>query len=136
MIVFFDASALIYLLEGSPPFTGRVRTELATIAQAHPDAGVAVSRLSWLECRVRPMKANDADVLALFDTFFARPDLVWVELSREVVELAAAIRVRHGLRTPNALQAASCLQLGPQHLLLTGDAAFRRVQGLNVTVLV
>jgi len=61
---------------------------------------------------------------------------VWVELNREVVELATAIRVRHGLRTPDALQAASCLQLGPKHLLLTGDATFRRVQGLQVAVLV
>ncbi|HMN80903.1 MAG TPA: hypothetical protein PKA20_13355 [Burkholderiaceae bacterium] len=34
----------------------------------------------------------------------------------------------------DALQAASCLQLGPQHVLLTGDVAFQRVHGLNVTV--
>lgn len=135
MIVFFDASALIYLLEGQAPFAGRVRGELAAIAQAHASVEAAVSRLSWLECRVGPMKANDAATLALFDTFFARPDLVWVELSREVVELAAAIRARHGLRTPDALQAACCLQLGPQHLLLTGDAAFQRVAGLNARVL-
>ena len=135
MIVFFDASALIYLLEGKAPLADRVRVELAAIAQAHPDAGVAVSRLSWLECRVGPMKADDAAALALFDAFFARPDLVWVELTRDVVELAAAIRVRHGLRTPDALQAASCLQLGPQHVMLTGDGEFSRVQGLNVTVL-
>jgi predicted nucleic acid-binding protein len=61
--------------------------------------------------------------------------LVWVELTRDVVELAAAIRVKHGLRTPDALQAASCLQLGPHHVLLSGDASFKRVAGLNVTVL-
>ena len=51
------------------------------------------------------------------------------------VELATAIRVRHGLRTPDALQAASCLQLGRDHLLLTGDATFQRVQGLNVSLI-
>lgn len=135
MIAFFDASALIYLIEGKEPFAGRVRAKLAAIAQAHPRIGSAVSRLSWLECRVGPMKANDTATLALFDALFARPDLIWVELSREVVELAAAIRVRHGLRTPDALQAACCLQTGPEHLLLTGDAAFQRVQGLNVTLL-
>ncbi|ODU09208.1 MAG: hypothetical protein ABS84_09315 [Rubrivivax sp. SCN 71-131] len=135
MIAFFDASALIDLIEGKAPFGGRVRAELAAIERAHAGVGAAVSRLSWLQCRVRPMKANDAAVLALFDAFFTRPDLVWVELSREVVELAAAIRVRHGLRTPDALQAASCLQLGSRHVLLTGDTAFQRVQGLNVAVL-
>lgn len=135
MIAFFDASALIYLLEGKEPFAGRVRAELAAMERSHAGIGSAVSRLSWLECRVGPMKANDLATLALFDAFFAHPDLVWVELNREVVELAAAIRVRHGLRTPDALQAASCLQLGPQHLLLTGDTVFQRVHGLNVIVL-
>lgn len=135
MIAFFDASALIYLIEGKPPFASRVREELAAVAKKHPDLGSAVSRLSWLECRVGPMKTNDSPVLTAFDAFFARPDLVWVELTREVVELAAAIRVKHGLRTPDALQAACCLQLGPRHVLLTGDATFKRVAGLNVTVL-
>ncbi len=135
MIAFFDADALIYLLEGKPPFADRVRAELAALGRAHPGLQAAVSRLSWLECRVGPMKANDLAALSLYDAFFARQDLLWVELDRVVVELAAAIRARHGLRTPDALQAACCLQLGPQHVLLTGDAMFQRVAGLNVKVL-
>jgi len=135
VIAFFDASALIYLIEGKEPFASRVRNQISEVTQAHPNMRAAVSRLSWLECRVGPMKNNDAATLALFDAFFTRPDLVWVELNQAVVELAAAIRVRHGLRTPDALQAASCLQLGSRHLLLSGDAAFQRVHGLNVTVL-
>ena len=73
--------------------------------------------------------------LAAFDAFFARPDLLWVELTKDVVELATAVRVRHGLRTPDALQAASCLQLGAGHVLLTADAAFARVAGLNARLL-
>ena len=76
MIAFFDASALIYLIEGKEPFARRVRKELA-----------------------------------------------------------AAIRVKHGLRTPDALQAASCMQLGAEHFFLSGDGAFMRVGGLNVKVL-
>ena len=135
MIAFFDASALIYLIEAKEPFAGKVRKELAAIANKHPDMGAAVSRLTWLECRVGPMKANDSATLAAFDAFFARPDLAWVELTRDVVELAAAIRARHGLRTPDALQAASCLQLGANHVFLSGDSAFKRVRGLNVKVL-
>ncbi|MDP3512679.1 MAG: type II toxin-antitoxin system VapC family toxin [Sulfuritalea sp.] len=135
MIAFFDASALIYLIEGADPFAARLRKELAAAAKKYPDLGAAVSRLSWLECRVGPMRTNDSATLALFDGFFARPDLVWVDLTREVIELAAAIRVRTGLKTPDALQAASCLQLGDDHLFLTGDGAFRRVSGLNVKIL-
>ena len=135
MIAFFDASALIYLIEGKEPFASNVRQQLTALASKYPDLVAAVSRLTWLECRVGPMKANNSAVLAAFDTFFAKPDLVWVELSKDVVELAAAIRARHGLRTPDALQAASCLQLGGEHLFLSGDATFRRVAGLHVKVL-
>jgi predicted nucleic acid-binding protein len=132
VIAFFDASALIYLIEGKEPLAGKVRKELAVLAGKYPDLGAAVSRLSWLECRVGPMKGNDKVTLAMLDAFFSRPDLVWVELSREVVELATSIRVMHGIRTPDALQAASCLQLGMEHVFLSGDSTFKRVSGLNV----
>ena len=88
-----------------------------------------------MKCRVRPARNNELATLSTFDAFFARRYLVWVELGNDVVELVTAIRVKHGLRTPDALQAASCLQLGTRHLFLTGDAAFKKVTGLNVTVL-
>ncbi len=134
MIAFFDASALIYLIEGADPFATRVRDELAAATKKYPALNGAVSRLSWLECRFGPMKGNENATLAAFDAFFARPDLVWVELTKDVIELAAAIRVQTGLKTPDALQAASCLQLGVEHLFLTGDSAFKRVARLNVKV--
>jgi len=133
VIAFFDASALIYLIEGREPFAARVRESLQLLSDRFPKLGTAVSRLSWLECRVGPMKNNDLTALGRYDAFFTRSDLVWVELDRDVVEPAAAIRVRHGLRTPDALQMASCLQLGPEHLMVTGDASFQKVGGLNVT---
>lgn len=135
MIAFFDSSALIYLVEGNEPFATKIRKELASAVKRYPDLGAGVSRLTWLECRVGPMKVNDRATLAAFDTFFARSDLVWVELTQQVVELAAAIRVKHGLKTPDSLQAASCLQLGSAHLFLTGDSSFSRVAGLNVKIL-
>jgi predicted nucleic acid-binding protein len=132
VIAFLDASALIYLTEGSGPFSTNARATLQSLADQHADLNVAISRLAWLECRVGPMKRNDTDTLGRYDAFFIRPDLMWVELTRDVVELAAAIRARHGLRTPDALQAACCLQLGADHVLLTGDMSFERVAGLNV----
>lgn len=136
MIVFLDANALIYMIEGTQPFAARVRSELANALKRHPGLSLAVSRLSWLECRVQPVRNKNASVLADYDAFFARPDLLWAELSREVVEAATAIRAKHGLRTPDALQAASCMQLAAQrrtpHLFFTGDAGFKKVPGLSL----
>jgi predicted nucleic acid-binding protein len=135
VIVFLDASALIYLIEGAGPFATRARSALDEITSESPTATMALSRLTWLECRVRPARTRDRAALAAFDEFFARSDLLWVELTRDVVELATEIRVVHGLRTPDALQAASCLQLVDEHVFVTGDAGFRKVSGLRCNVL-
>lgn len=35
MIAFFDASALIYLIEGKEPFASKVRREIAAVARRH-----------------------------------------------------------------------------------------------------
>lgn len=135
MIAFLDASALIYLVEGKEPFASSVRGQLQRLVKAEPTMRTAVSRLTWLECRVRPMKVNDAETSATYDAFLSRPDLICVELSAAVVDLATAIRARTSLKTPDALQAASSLQLGESHAFLTGDAGFKRVAGLNVRLL-
>lgn len=134
MIVFLDASAVIYRIEAAQPFANRVRDELTTLAAEHPQLTLALSRLSWLECRVGPLKLNDQETLARYDSFFRQPDLVWVELSRQVVEKATSLRSSHGLRTPDALQAACCLQCDRPAVMLTGDSAFQRIGELQVTL--
>lgn len=135
MIVFLDACAVIYRIEAKPPFADRVRRELETLAAHDPQLTFALSRLSWLECRVGPLKSDDQQTLAVYDSFFRLPDLLWVDLSREVVEQATLLRSRHGLRTPDALQAASCLQLIQPTVMLTGDIAFQRIPDLQVKLL-
>ena len=132
MFVFLDASALIYLIEGAAPLAAQTRQRLTRLQAAHGRLRIAVSRLTWLECRVGPLKAGNAALLTDYDAFFAQPDLLTVELTAQVVELATAIRARHGLKTPDALQAACCLQLGAAHAFVTGDAAFAKVLGLKV----
>ena len=139
MIAFLDASALIYLLEGTQPWADAVKTRLRVLAAQDAEAGsttaVGLSRLSWLECRVGPLRRQDQAALLRFDGFFARADLCWVELSAAVVEQATTLRARHNLRTPDALQAASCLQLGPDAVMITGDSDFARVPGLPVALI-
>jgi predicted nucleic acid-binding protein len=51
------------------------------------------------------------------------------------VELATSLRASHGLRTPDALQAACCLLLGPEAVMLSGDADFGRVAGLRLQLI-
>lgn len=131
MIAFLDANALIYLLEGEAALAGRVRTGLLKLSEQFGRMPIAMSRLSWMECRVKPLRESNTALLARYDTFFALPDLIWQELDRETIELATLVRAKHGLRTPNALQAACCLRSGSSHRFITGDRAFARVHGLE-----
>jgi predicted nucleic acid-binding protein len=96
---------------------------------------VAISDLSRLECRVRPLREGRRDVLAAYDTFFGAAGLVVVPLSPAVVDRATVLRARHGLRTPDALQAACCLALDGSARFVTNDAAFRRVAGMQVELI-
>lgn len=69
------------------------------------DLSLSVSRLSWLECRVGPLRRRDPTALERFEDFFSRPDLQWVELTAGVVEQATLLRADQHLRTPDAPQA-------------------------------
>jgi predicted nucleic acid-binding protein len=139
VIAFLDASALIYAVEGTPAWAEALKQQLRQLAMAdQASAGglqLAISRLSWLECRVGPLRRRDGEALARFDAFFLHPDLEWVELSPAVVEQATLLRAEHNLRTPDALQAASCLQLGANAVMVTGDAGFQRVPTLRLALL-
>ena len=135
MIAFLDASALIYLVGGEAPWDEASQTTLHQLAVEAPDLALAVSRLSLLECRVAPLWRGDQACLDRFEALFAQPDLLVVELSSSVVELATQLRANHGLRTPDSLQAACCLQLGPDAVMITGDAGFQRVQALQVRLI-
>ena len=138
MIAFLDASAVIYAVEGTPEWSEALKQQLRELAMAdQASAGglqLAISRLSWLECRVGPLRRRDAEALARFDAFFLHPDLEWVELSPAVVERATLLRAELNLRTPDALQAASCLQLGADAVMVTGDAGFQRVPSLRLAL--
>ena len=135
MIAFLDASALIYLVDGEAPWAQAAQATLQQLASEAADLALAVSRLSLLECLVAPLRRGDQVCLDRFEALFAQPDLMVVELRASVVELATQLRANHGLRTPDALQAACCLQLGPDAVMITGDVGFQRVQALEVRLI-
>lgn len=138
MIAFLDASAVMYAVQGTEAWAEALKQQLRQLAMVDEASTgglrLAISRLSWLECRVGPLRRRDGDALARFDAFFLLPDLEWVELSPAVVERATLLRAEHNLRTPDALQAASCLQLGANAVMVTGDAGFQRVPTLRLAL--
>lgn len=133
--LFLDACILIYRFEGEASVVARVEKTLVRLRQADRDVRIAVSDISRLECRVRPLREGRRDLVIEYDRFFAAAGLTVVSLSRAVVDLATTVRARSGLRTPDALQAACCLSLGQPARFVTNDEAFRRETALDVVLL-
>ncbi len=125
MIVFLDACARIYRVEEVVPCTARLVKLLADLRRKHAGLQLAVSRLSYLECRVQPLRDGDEELAQHYGALFGAPGLHVVEIDANIIEGA-----QFGLRTPDAIQVASYLSLDVEHIFLTNDAAFRRVPAL------
>jgi len=132
--VFLDACVIIYRVEAVAPFHLRFDALLRELASTE-DRSIAVSRLSLLECRTKPLREGNAGLLACYDRFFDSPGLTIVELSPKVIDLATQIRAHFMLRTPDAIQAASCLALRRDTPFVTADSAFGKVAGLRLRLL-
>ncbi len=130
MIAFLDSSALIYQFEGAEPYRVAITTVLRAIKAESPNAAVIVSRLAVMECRVKPLRDRNVALLAQYESFFKQIQIV--ELSATVVDVATTLRASIGLKTPDALHAASALSLAGDCTFITGDTDFANVPRLNV----
>ncbi|MEI6704366.1 MAG: PIN domain-containing protein, partial [Deltaproteobacteria bacterium] len=70
-----------------------------------------------------------------YRAFFASAGLQIIEINALVIETATLLRARHGLRTPDSIQAASALSIKGPVTFLTGDRQFKKVPGLNVLLI-
>jgi predicted nucleic acid-binding protein len=106
MRVYLDSCILIYRLEGIPEFADPV-VEAIRAATA---AIFCISDLVRLKCLVGPVRQNDADRKAAFEAQFRK--LTRLALRRGVFDLAAELRGRHRLKTPDAIHAAAAITHG------------------------
>jgi predicted nucleic acid-binding protein len=96
---------------------------------------VVTSELSLLEVLVKPLRLADRMLESLFTgTLYGTPDFSCVPITRSILRAAAQLRADAGLKTPDAIHAATALESGCA-LFVTHDSAFRHVPGLNVVVL-
>jgi predicted nucleic acid-binding protein len=137
MIVFLDACALIYWQEVTEPFYSQLIATLTKIHQQNPTAKIAVSRLSQLECLVKPYKDNDLELISNYQAFFNADDLIIVELNAEIMQHAAILRATiKSLKPPDALQAACALSLPDEIIFVTNDDGFEKISQLPIQLLV
>lgn len=106
--VFLDSCIIIYLLQRESPLRTAVREVFRQVA-AEREVRFFVTDLVRMECRVGPLRDQDAERLQAFDRFFSSRDLTFLSMSRQVFDLAADLRALHKVKTPDALHLASAM---------------------------
>jgi predicted nucleic acid-binding protein len=130
--IFLDSNIVIYLIE-QPAHWGE---EASARVEAILEAGdrIVASDLVRMECRVRPLAAEDAQGLADFDDFFASEKVEVVPITAEICDRAAAIRAKHRFRPLDALHLAAAATQGCERFL-THDLRLERFPDLAIEAL-
>lgn len=124
--LYLDAAPVVYAVEQVQPFANSVDSRLA-----NPDVLCVVSDLTRLECRVKPLRDQDSELLQDYDDFFGGFVAEIVNLTRTVLDLATEIRATYGFRTPDAIHLAAAVASGCD-AFLTNDRALVRFVGITV----
>jgi predicted nucleic acid-binding protein len=132
-VIALDSCIFIYQWEASPTYSPLTDCIFSSVEQGHPAA--FTSTITMTELLVHPYRKRDEDqvdeLMELFSTF---PNLDWIVPDLEIARNAARIRADHGLKTPDALQAATAVHANAT-ALITNDPIFRRMKDFDSLLL-
>lgn len=128
--VYLDACCFIYLVEGQPAWRTAVETRLRGL---DPATMLVSSQLARLECRAKPMREGDRELLERYDLLFGASRVVVVDVTAKIIDRATALRARHGFKTPDAIHLATAIEGGAMEFW-TGDVALSRCADIAVMV--
>jgi predicted nucleic acid-binding protein len=131
--IYLDTNIWIYALEGFPAFV----EELAALFQSI-DQGIfmaVISELTLAEVLVKPMQnKNLAQQNTYQQAITSNPHLQVIPVQRDLLISAAQLRMSANLKLPDAIHAATAL-ISQCSILLTNDAKFQNVSGLQTIIL-
>lgn len=131
--VYIDSNCIIYSVEKVAPHAELLRPVWETAATG--SIRVVSSEVTLLETLVRPLRERNHRLEQFLLAFLLRSNEVrLVPVDVEILLRAAAVRAETGLKTPDAIHAATGLT-SKCVMFLTNDQGFRRVQDLPVVIL-
>ena len=126
MRLYLDTAPVIYTIEQVPLYAAAVNERLLV-----PGVVPVVSDLTRMECRVKPLRDGNTDLLKDYVDYFEKAVAEVVALSREVIDRATEIRAQYGFKTPDAIHLAAAVWSGCD-VFLTNDRRLDRFSGLAV----
>lgn len=128
-----DSCIFIYHIEANPKYVAL--TDMVFEWLAEPESRAYTSSITMTEVLVPAYRSRDHKLLDNFYGFLSTyPNLEWVSVNLEIADLAAKIRARYSLRTPDAIQAATAIH-AKATALITNDPKFSRMEEFETLAL-
>ena len=130
---YIESAPLIYYIEAHSTYIDR----MDAIILGWEDAGTTVysSAITLTEVLVHPMRSdNNSLAQAYRDILLNSSGFRLLPITGQVAEIAADLRARYNLRTPDAIHLAAALDNNCD-AFLTNDAKLTRVAEINVQLL-
>jgi predicted nucleic acid-binding protein len=132
MRIYCDSAILIYYFEGTPSFKARATARLGTLWTAGDT--LTISDLVRLECRMLPIRRNDAVRLGDYDNLFLQQSVTHIPITRNVFDRATTIRAVHNFKLADSLHLATAVEGGCDRFL-TNDSRLSAFTGIHVEAL-
>jgi len=126
-----DTAPFIYFVEQNPAYVDIMQAVFEHVERTE-ELELFTSVLSLTETLVHPLRNGNAVLEAAYrDLFIGGEGLTLLPVNAAAAGRAGRLRAAHNLRTPDALQVATCIE-AECDAFVTNDAGFRRVPDLRI----
>ena len=126
--IYLDSAPIIYVVERVAAYAANVDTRLN-----QSNIVLCTSELTRLECRIKPMRDGDEELLKDYDEYFDNALAEVIPLSREVINQATEIRAEYNFKTPDAIHLAAAVQ-AKCDMFYTNDLRLEKFKGIAIEV--
>jgi predicted nucleic acid-binding protein len=131
--VALDTSVFIYQAQSHPEYSSVTHPLFSWVER--PASIAVTSTVTLTEVLVQPIRSENEELVREFFALLTRyPNLEWVPVSVQIAALAARYRAQYGIRTPDAIQGASCVY-SEVSAFITNDPVFKRIPELDILLL-
>lgn len=129
----FDTAPLIYFIEKHPDYFDRM-----LVIMRHVDEGLingVGATMALTEVLIQPLRAGDTALTKRYEAVLTNSrNFRLVPLTTAIAHLAADIRARYNLKTPDAIHVATAIDAGCDGFL-TNDTDIKRITEIKVLTL-
>lgn len=132
-VVYLDTAPLIYFIEGQIVY----QPVLSKLFDLNDKGGFlfTTSTVTLLEVLVKPLREGQTALAAQYRSVLtSAPGIELHEITAAIADTAAGLRAKYNLRTPDAIQLATAVDVGADYFL-TNDIRLKTVTEVTVVTL-